>query len=284
MEGACRACRQNQFGIRGPRERRNIAFNLGGISYIDRRYVHTQRWCNGLNYGELPDPLGDGSIAQNPSACDVRRDFLEQFNPLRCQIVLERKEAGGIAARPRHACDIAVSDRIRGVNKYDRDRARGLQNRGQRRSARGEDNVRRNGRKLRCVPLKKVWLARGPSIVDLHIPPVDPTQRLQSFSKRLGARNRDWVVSSQVHQRADTSHALALLRPRRDRPCRSRAAEQRDELAPDHSITSSARASIVGGTSWPSAFAVLRLMTSSNLVGACTGRSAGFAPRRMRST
>src|SRR5215217_4445614 len=50
-----------------------------------------------------------------------------------------------------------------------------------------------------------------------------------------------------------------------------------------HSITSSARASSVGGISRPSALAVLRLMTSSYLVGACTGRSAGFSPLRMRS-
>src|SRR5262249_19011159 len=47
---------------------------------------------------------------------------------------------------------------------------------------------------------------------------------------------------------ADGPHALALLRARRERP-RRRAAEQRDELAPLHSITSSARASSVGGTS-----------------------------------
>ena len=33
-----------------------------------------------------------------------------------------------------------------------------------------------------------------------------------------------------------------------------------------------------------SAFAVFRLMTSSNLVGSMTGRSAGFSPLRMRST
>ena len=32
----------------------------------------------------------------------------------------------------------------------------------------------------------------------------------------------------------------------------------------------------------PSAFAVLRLRTNSNLVGAWTGRSAGFSPLRMR--
>src|SRR5262245_10252593 len=39
-----------------------------------------------------------------------------------------------------------------------------------------------------------------------------------------------------------------------------------------HSITSSARASSVGDSSRPSAFAVLRLMTSSYLVGACSAR------------
>jgi hypothetical protein len=45
-----------------------------------------------------------------------------------------------------------------------------------------------------------------------------------------------------------------------------------------HSITSSARTSSDGGTSKPRAFAVLRFMTSSYFVGACTGRSAGFLP------
>ena len=56
------------------------------------------------------------------------------------------------------------------------------------------------------------------------------------------------------------------------------------EIAPVHSITSSARASRVCGTVRPSAFAVLRLITNSYLVGACTGRSDGFSPFRMRST
>src|SRR5262249_49925862 len=77
-----------------------------------------------------------------------------------------------------------------------------------------------------------------------------------------------------------------LLRPRRERPRRRRAAEQRDERAAlhlrGHSITSSAMASTPGGIVRPSAFAVLRLITSSNLVGCTTGRSAGFAPLRMR--
>jgi hypothetical protein len=55
-----------------------------------------------------------------------------------------------------------------------------------------------------------------------------------------------------------------------------------DELAPFHSITSSASASSVGGMSIPSAFAVCRLMTKSNLLACMTGSSVGFAPLRMR--
>src|SRR5262245_51395481 len=51
-----------------------------------------------------------------------------------------------------------------------------------------------------------------------------------------------------------------------------------------YSMTSSARASSDGGISRPSALAVLRLTTSSYLVGACTGKSLAFVPRRMRST
>src|SRR5262249_51329731 len=72
-----------------------------------------------------------------------------------------------------------------------------------------------------------------------------------------------------------------LLRARRERP-RRRAAEQRDEIAPPHSITSSARAMNVGGTSRRSVRAVLRLIASTNLVACITGRSAGCAPLRMR--
>src|SRR5262245_6405421 len=51
-----------------------------------------------------------------------------------------------------------------------------------------------------------------------------------------------------------------------------------------YSITSLARERSVGGTSIPSCFAVLALITSSYLVGACTGISAGFSPLRMRLT
>ncbi len=101
--------------------------------------------------------------------------------------------------------------------------------------------------------------------------------------------------SRQRHASLGHSHAQAVAatqgtdrRRRSDSVCGiDRAANvicTAEELRRVHSITSSARASSVGGTSRPSALAVLRLITSSYLVGACTGRSAGFSPLRMRST
>ena len=70
------------------------------------------------------------------------------------------------------------------------------------------------------------------------------------------------------------------------RPIRRRASLQwacRRRLVGSSSIENVGGACDVG-TSRPSVFAVLRLIANSYLVGACTGRSAGFSPLRTRST
>jgi hypothetical protein len=51
-----------------------------------------------------------------------------------------------------------------------------------------------------------------------------------------------------------------------------------------YSITSSARSWMAVDSSTPIAFAVLRLMTSSNFTACSTGRSAGFAPLSILDT
>src|SRR5262245_38074981 len=92
-----------------------------------------------------------------------------------------------------------------------------------------------------------------------------------------------WVAGDKTHQHADAPHPLALLRPRQERPPRRSAAEQRDELAPpNHSITSSARASRTSGTVRSSALAAFRLMKNSNLLTCWTARLAGLSPLRIR--
>ena len=57
-----------------------------------------------------------------------------------------------------------------------------------------------------------------------------------------------------------------------------------ETIATPHSMTSSARASRVGGMSMPSALAVLRLMARSNFVGDSTGKSPGLVPCKIRCT
>src|SRR5262249_19370960 len=64
--------------------------------------------------------------------------------------------------------------------------------------------------------------------------------------------------------RAKITTSARHLVPPSGRPSLSILTEPHDGLAPRHSITSSARASNVGGIVKPSAFAALRLKTSSN--------------------
>jgi hypothetical protein len=51
-----------------------------------------------------------------------------------------------------------------------------------------------------------------------------------------------------------------------------------------YSITSSARTTMEAGTVRPSTLAVLTFTATSNLIGICTGRSAGLVPRSILST
>src|SRR5262249_21028413 len=131
-----------------------------------------------------------------------------------------------------------------------------------------------------------------PAILDRDIAPLDvagfgePPEECGSvlLSAAVGSGSSG-AVAAEI---ADHRHRRPL-RARRQPPRRGRAAEYGEELAPSHgvppySITSSASANIEGGMVSPRSVAALSLMTSSNLVGVCTGRSAGLAPLRMRST
>src|SRR5258707_15272130 len=113
--------------------------------------------------------------------------------------------------------------------------------------------------------------------------PIDGRPRLRSRrTKTASACSALRPFASQGHL-VDTVTGPFSVGPAKGRAL-SILTKPRDELATPHSITSSARASTVGGTSRPSAFAVIRLSARSNLVGCSTGISAGFAPRRILST
>src|SRR2546422_6363529 len=95
---------------------------------------------------------------------------------------------------------------------------------------------------------------------------------------RLGGERRKSEAESENDREPDQPHAAGeSSRAPRRAPARRRTSTR-------YSMTWSARPSTEGGIVSPSAFAVFRLMTNSNLVGCSTGRSAGLAPLRILST
>src|SRR5262249_42974489 len=118
----------------------------------------------------------------------------------------------------------------------------------------------------------------SPAIFDRDILALDIVGFLQALAKCTQSVHVH--ISRCALEEADHRHRR-LLRACCERP-RRRAAEQPDELAALHSITSSAATSSLSGTVRPSILAVGTLMTSSNLLDCTTGNSAGFAPLRMR--
>jgi hypothetical protein len=86
---------------------------------------------------------------------------------------------------------------------------------------------------FRSIFCALVGIVRAPAGIDPHIVANPPTQFLQTLVECRKSVLAFWNVCGAVHEHADASHPLALLRPRRERP-RSCAAEQADELTAFH--------------------------------------------------
>src|SRR5262249_56307848 len=117
-------------------------------------------------------------------------------------------------------------------------------------------------------------LTLGQGGYDRHVPALDIAGVFEALTKC--AQTARECVRRGGGEEPDRRHRR-LLRAGRERPRRSCAAEQRDELAAFHSITSSAMATSVGDSSSPSALAVFKLRMNSYLVGCWNGRSPGFS-------
>ena len=89
-----------------------------------------------------------------------------------------------------------------------------------------------------------VVLALSPAVFDCNVPTLCETGVIEAAMK-CGEIRASLFDRRQVNK-ADDRHRR-LLRARGERPSSRRTAEQGDELAPLHSITSSARASRIRG-------------------------------------
>src|SRR5262249_1248698 len=147
------------------------------------------------------------------------------------------------------------------------------------RAARGKDDLGFEPDQLLGQGWQPLCITISVTVDDIEVAALDATKLSHPLQK-----GGDKAYGGPASALTQPGNEWPLLRPCCERP-RNRAAEERDECAPpNHSITSSARASSVGAMLIPSAFAVVRLITRSNLVGCSTGMSAGFAPRKILST
>src|SRR5215471_17128320 len=203
------------------------------------------------------------SLDEQANASELRNDLLEQFQPLAGQLRRKEGHTGRVLARSREARYEVIANRV-GDRRHD-ERSRLVE------LANSDDCFRAVRNNHVHIQLEQLLGQIGqsfsppgsPSIYQDEILTLDVTELLQSVLKSVdGGR---W--STRQCEKPNPSKFCGLLRPRRERPRGCCATEQADEVAPIyHSMTSSASASKVEGTSRPSALAALRLMTDANLV------------------
>src|SRR6516165_7731557 len=209
---------------------------------------------------------------QKAEAHGCRNQLVQEAKLLRLKLLSGAGETGNVLGWPIEACDKSDLDRVQGGAEDDRDA------RGQRLGGKRAERVSGCGNHVHLAMNEigrqfghATAIVLAPAELDHEIPALDEA----GFAQALAESGRD-IAASRRGIGAQKPHHWhrRLLRARRRRP-RRRTAEKRDEIAaPDHSITSSARASKGSGTVTPSVLAVLRLIISSILAGCCTGRSA----------
>src|SRR5262249_27249075 len=157
---------------------------------------------------------------------------------------------------PGEARDNALPDRVVSGAEDDRNRGGCRLGRQCHRRATGRDEHRNSlAHQISRQCRQSLKFIVGPAVLDRKIYAFAIAGVLEALGK---SAQRPQKSFGRLRIEKPNHRHRRLLRARRQWP-RRRAAEQRDELTPSHSITSSAMASSVGGTLRPSAFAVLRL-------------------------
>src|SRR5262249_27460427 len=210
------------------------------------------------------------------------RNLFEHFDPFGAERKLKYRESGNVSARTRQACDQALTKRVGDREEHDRYGACRLQEAFGRRGGMGDQHIGLQADQLFRKCLNSVCIGVAPTIINSNIAAILPAELLKALLKKGDARTDIGIAFGDRHQHAYAPYALGLLRARRERPRRRRAAEQRDECAALHSITSSASESKLSEILTPSAFAVFKLITNWNLTVSITGRSAGLTPLSTR--
>src|SRR5262249_32327252 len=202
---------------------------------------------------------GVGRVAEVSDRLGRRHQFEQQLKALSSQFGQHEVDAGDISARSVETIDEANPDRVGSLHTNDRDSF------GRRFGCectlcafQDNDHGYLTANQFGGQRWQQIVFTMCPSVFDREVLPLDVTavtQALVKSGKKLGCQFERCKVEKPDHRHR------RLLPARRERPRRRRSANERDEVASFHSITSSARASTDDGISSPSA--ILKLITSS---------------------
>jgi len=125
------------------------------------------------------------------------------------------------------------SNRIGHEYEYNRRGAGDALKRGRGQRTGGEEDVGLESNQLLRILTAGIGIAGIPAIVDLDVAAYCPAPSGQSLRKRCDSDRRILAVGSNVHQHADTSDLLGLLRLCEERP-RNHTSSYGQELPPSH--------------------------------------------------
>src|SRR5262245_1904588 len=271
----------NIKGLRAPIKRLEGGRDIPRLPDFQRDRLDAERAGRGLDLIQFPHARWIVGIGDDRQLAETGHDLAQEFQALARKLGRRKRQAGDVATRPRQTGDEASAKRVRHRREHDWDN-RGRLFRCEDRRSRCDNNIDLETDKLGGDLGETLEASLRPTNLDHNGTALDPSEFAQPLLKSGDPLARGGTRLPA--QKPDGRQLARLLRPRRERPRGRRAAEQRHELAASHSITSSARASSDGGTVRPIAFAAITFSASSNLVGCSTGKSPGFAPRRILST
>ena len=166
-------------------------------------------------------------IGKIGNRCCLRYQLAEEIKPLGHQLDGEERHSGDIAARPAEAGDQAELDRIATEHQHDRyRRGRGLCRQCRRKAAACDDRGHLTSDQICRQFRQSIVFIIPPAVFDGDVLALDVAGFFQALSE-CGRDVRIRIRRASMHE-PDNRHRR-LLCVRRERPCRHRAAEQRDE-------------------------------------------------------
>jgi len=211
--------RNDQTTIRLARKPRNCALDLDIGMDVDGSHLDRESRRNRLSCAEERNGGCMVRPEHNGYPAHVGRRLLEHSYPFATHLRLKVREPGYVPARACKAGDKCTTDWIGDLREYDRDHVGQAVKLSQRGIAIYYDHIRRRTDQLSCKGFPAVGIAGGPTILDLNVAAVVPSESAQRIEKRSDASLSLSIglrVGRQEH--ANAPHFLALLRAHRERP------------------------------------------------------------------